>query len=103
MNNKDLRKGLVISHAVVELFAKVSNSVIEKEQREDPDFKNVASSILAGAIQFAVKSFMIAGFSKEELMLAMSEAYENANDDPDVLRARALRKLIEETGTTTLQ
>ncbi len=102
----DLEKCAVIATKICDNFAAVCNNVIrdeDKSQNKDK-FTDVASSIIAGAIQFTVKSMIIGGFSKENVVEAISAAYDHADKhDVDVHKARLLRAVIETMGSTRVQ
>jgi ATP/ADP translocase len=98
----DHEKNAELASKIVNSFASVCNKVVTSE--EDSRFTDVASSIIAGAIQFTVKSMVISGFSKEEIIKSVSAAYDQADKhDPDVHRARLLRSLLETMGDVRVQ
>lgn len=100
----DFEKCADIATKVCENFAAVCNSVVKDEEKNKNKFTDVASSIIAGALQFTVKSMIIGGFSKEHVMEAISAAYDHADKhDADVHKARLLRAVIETMGDIKVQ
>lgn len=100
----DFEKHAELASKIVDGFASVCNKVVVNEKDNDSKFTDVASSIIAGAIQFTVKSMIIGGFSKEQLLEAVSIAYDQADKhDADVQKARLLRALIESMGDIRVQ
>lgn len=98
----DHERNAELASKIVNSFASVCNKVVTSE--EDSQFTDVASSIIAGAIQFTVKSMIISGFPKEEIIKAVSAAYDQADKhDPDVHKARLLRSLLESMGNVRVQ
>lgn len=99
----DLEKCAALASTIVNNFASVCNAVVADEKNKDA-FGDVASSIIAGAVQFTVKSMIIGGFSKEQILEAVSAAYTQADrHDPDVQKARLLRSLLESMGEVRVQ
>lgn len=103
VNIENPEKCSKIASDVVDQFAGVCNRIIAKENKEDPSFNETLPSVVAGAIQFVVKTLIVAGFEKKYILMAMAECYDNVENDPDVLRARKLRDAFVFHGTTNVQ
>lgn len=99
----DVEKCAKITHDVVENFAGVCNDIMFTSKKEDPAFDDVTSSILAGSVQFCVKSLIVAGFSKEEILTTVSDCYETVQGDEDMMKLKLLRALMSSMGDIKIQ
>lgn len=92
-----------IASDLIDTFAGVCNKIVERERKEDPDFTETLPSLLAGTLQFAVRTFMVAGYNKEQILDAVEQCYENSRKDETVLKVMLLRSLMESMGDGPIQ
>lgn len=103
MDSQRLYRNLRLTADVVDKFAGVCNTMIGRKNPHEEGSEDLASALLAGALQFAVKSMTVAGFSKEELLKAASVCFDCVQEDEDVVRAKMMREYLKNNNTTTLQ
>lgn len=103
MNTERLYRNLRLTADVVDKFAGVCNTIIGRKDPNEEGSEDLASALLAGALQFAVKSMTVAGFSKEEILKSASVCFDCVQDDEDVARAKMMREYLKNNKTTTLQ
>jgi hypothetical protein len=99
----DEEKCSKIAHNVLEDFAGVCNNIIRDSKIDDPEFADVTSSILAGAVQFSVKSLIMAGFTRDDVIKTVSNCYDAVQNDTDIVRAKMLRALLGSMGEIKIQ
>ena len=92
-----------IASDLIDTFAGVCNKIVERERKEDPDFTETLPSLLAGTLQFAVRTFMVAGYNKEQILESVEQCYENSRKDETVLKVILLRSLMESMGDNSVQ
>lgn len=99
----DVEKCAKVTHDVMENFAGVCNTIMSETKKKDPSFDDVTSSILAGSVQFCVKSLIVAGFSREEILETVVNCYDTVSGDEDMVRVKLLRSLMSSMGDVKIQ
>lgn len=103
MDSERLNNSLRVTADVVDKFAGVCNSIIKNKDPHADGSSDIASALLAGALQFAVKSMVVAGFSKEDINLAAGICFDNVQDDEDIKKARLIREFLKQNGRYPIQ
>lgn len=103
MDSERLYRNLRLTADVVDKFAGVCNAMIGRKNPHEEGSEDLASALLAGALQFAIKSMSVAGFSKEEILKATGVCFDCVQDDEDVVRAKMMREFLKDEKNTRPQ
>jgi hypothetical protein len=96
MENLELKAQ--VADTVVDILAGSCGAFVSSDIYQSlPD--NPTSAVMAGIVRFCVKSFAIAGFTEEQLILAVKASFITVANDADVKNANILREARKAYGS----